>query len=705
MKGLLVVLLLVALCAAQVPTQLTYTMGQNYVYNVTGIVQNNGYDTVAGDMVPGYYSTMQAIMVMQPVAENATAYEFVMNLFNTEVSVANSTSFTAIGASGDSLGEDVYFVQMKTGQITLIEYYSDDPIYYVNVKVGAINAFQTAIVGVGSTQTVLESDPVGNHSSSITGSLGSDGVLYLIKIFNQADFTAFPDPTLTPSNMEIQATAVAGVHPEGYIVSSTQNQIAVLVDISSSSSSAKSASRVTLTNSTGLDMDLSAVGTLTVQYMPNSGQFLSRSFATKSSGYVSTNFFDFASEASATAKADAFSLDIEQAVVSMIKYQDIKLKTLTQIGNHLRYNPEDTEYLIYLLEDATLLADSTIRDRLFFVLTVAQNQELLVKYGLTSSNCDVVTRAVLAAAQIKVPRQKLISTLQRIAASDKCAVAQGSARSILSNSPAPKISGSDFPFNKSYGGSFDLGGKVAGIDFAGDLFVGTNLNCNNAQFNYEGSAEASATAVLFGQSQQAFDAQIIYGQENGSPLADAITLSVWGNQVYNQPIPTVPCEDGSYPLAHAAPGFSVEHTLWVSIIPIVFQASANLVLNLEWAWDVCPTQLSASISVTGDGQIELSGSSYTDLLLLRAGFELDGSFNAEITPEVYVQGTACTVGFEVDESNTPMNANVTSYYQWRHCKFLFFDCQWGDYNQQTWWSWNLPSKQTTLYKYTYQIAN
>jgi len=229
------------------------------------------------------------------------------------------------------------------------------------------------------------------------------------------------------------------------------------------------------------------------------------------------------------------------------------------------------------------------------------------------------------------------------------------------------------------------------------------LNCNNPQFNYEGSAEGSATAVLFGYAQQAFDAKIVYGQENGSPLADAITLSVWGNVVYNKALPVVNCQAGNYPLAHTAPGFSVSHTLWVSIIPIVFSASADLDLTASWGWNVCPTQLSASIDVTGDGAIQLSGSSYTDLLLLRAGFDLEGQFETAVTPQLYIQGTACQVGFEVDAENQPLSASITSYYQWKECKFLFFDCKWGNHNQQTWWSWSEPAKDVVLYKITYDI--
>lgn len=85
----------------------------------------------------------------------------------------------------------------------------------------------------------------------------------------------------------------------------------------------------------------------------------------------------------------------------------------------LRYNPQDLELLVYLLGDSEFMADAILRDRVFFVLTVAQNQELLVKYGLESTDCNVVTRAVLAAAQIKSPRMKLISALQQISSNSK----------------------------------------------------------------------------------------------------------------------------------------------------------------------------------------------------------------------------------------------------------------------------------------------
>lgn len=703
MKGLLVIALFIALCAA-VPTQLIYTLNTNYVYNVSGVVQNNGYDTATDDFLPGYYSLMQSTMVMQAIKEDDTSYTFAMNLFGTVVSVSdNSSSASPSKKNGDSLGEDMYFVQLKTGQIIQILYSNSDSIYYVDVKLSVINAFQTAIVNVGASLTVVESDPVGNHSAQITGAAGSDGSLTLTKEFSQSDFSAFPDPTVNAQNMYIEAEAVTGVHASGYIMGSNLNQYAVLTN----GNPATAFKREVTNNATGFNMQLSAIGSLSVQNIPNS-LYATKTFSPMNTpNVITTTMYDYAVQSSALAKIRAATiLDVPAALDSLFSKNRLSLPALKKIGNHFKYNPQDITLLASAMQSEMLL-ETVFRDRVFFVLTVAQNEALLIKYGLNSQNCEVVMRATLAAAHFQ-PSDAINFALTRIAQQQQCAYAQGSAQSILAARPNAftqytNVKASDFPFNKSITENVTLGGKVAAVQFAADLFVGTNLNCNTPQFNYEGSAEGSATAVLFGYSQQAFDAKIIYGQENGSPLADTITLSVWGNVVYNQAIPVVACQAGNYPLGHTAPGFSVEHTLWVSIIPITFSASADLELAASWAWNVCPTQLEAEIEVTGQASIALSGSTFTDLLLLRAGFDLEGAFETAIIPQAYIHGTACQVGFEIDANNQPLNAEITSYYQWKKCKFLFFDCKWGNHNTQTWWSWSEPAKDLVLYKFTYDI--
>lgn len=68
-----------------------------------------------------------------------------MNMFDTTVNVAqNSPTMEQSSSSpkvniglGDSnsLGEDMYFQQLKTGEIVKIWYSTDDSPYFVNVKV------------------------------------------------------------------------------------------------------------------------------------------------------------------------------------------------------------------------------------------------------------------------------------------------------------------------------------------------------------------------------------------------------------------------------------------------------------------------------------------------------------------------------------------------------------------------------------------
>jgi hypothetical protein len=50
----------------------------------------------------------------------------------------------------------MYYQQSPTGEITQIWYNEDDSPYFINVKLGAINSFQTHIVNVGQYEQKLE---------------------------------------------------------------------------------------------------------------------------------------------------------------------------------------------------------------------------------------------------------------------------------------------------------------------------------------------------------------------------------------------------------------------------------------------------------------------------------------------------------------------------------------------------------------------
>jgi hypothetical protein len=70
----------------------------------------------------------------------------------------------------------MYFTQTLDGAIPEIWYQTDDSPYFVNVKVSAINAFQTRVVQPGSPLQAQEHDPVGYHYSTFVGSSIGSGI-------------------------------------------------------------------------------------------------------------------------------------------------------------------------------------------------------------------------------------------------------------------------------------------------------------------------------------------------------------------------------------------------------------------------------------------------------------------------------------------------------------------------------------------------
>jgi hypothetical protein len=50
----------------------------------------------------------------------------------------------------------------------------------------------------------------------------------------------------------------------------------------------------------------------------------------------------------------------------------------------------------------------------------------------------------------------------------------------------------DYPYNKGWTDSVTYGGKDLSATFKGELFIGTNFDCNHDTFNYKGLAEVTA---------------------------------------------------------------------------------------------------------------------------------------------------------------------------------------------------------------------
>jgi len=275
---------------------------------------------------------------------------------------------------------------------------------------------------------------------------------------------------------------------------------------------------------------------------------------------------------------------------------------------------------------------------------------------------------------------------------------------IYSHSFTPSLLESQFPFNKTYDNSKKLGGSVASVTFGADLFAGTNFNCNQPTFNYEAYAEASTDGSLFGVGFQAVQAKAIYGKANGVVVGDSMFLEIFGKTIYSRNFPVLDCATHTYPIAHASPGFSLSYTVWVSIIPITFSASTDLALNLEWGWQICDSPLIAEIELIPSATLVLGGNAIIDLLILRAGVSLSGSLNSELIPQGKVLGSECSLEFDVNWVSTPMSASFDAYYEWKHCKYLIFDCHWGVHHQTQLWGWTEPSHNEVVFNQVWKIA-
>ena len=263
----------------------------------------------------------------------------------------------------------------------------------------------------------------------------------------------------------------------------------------------------------------------------------------------------------------------------------------------------------------------------------------------------------------------------------------------------------NLPFNRTGSKTVSIGGKTLGLSFTASYLVGTNLNCKNANFAYELTADVQASLNLFGQTQQAFDANFVYGQNGGTPLADAATLTAFEKPVWSQNLPVESyCKSETLPIGDVKKGVSVSHTVWVSIVPVEFTASADLDLGLSWDWSLCTNDLSASVGIAPSAALQLSGSTVVDLLVLRAGITLQGSLAAAVEPQAFVHGTACGAGVDATLNKPGDSGLLTGYSQFRKCKWIFFDCHWEEQKVHQFWSHQGAPSQSTIFNKTFTIS-
>ncbi|KAF0980380.1 hypothetical protein FDP41_013594 [Naegleria fowleri] len=839
---------LMALALAQaLPTSLSYQPGQEFVFNLHGTVDARGFVQTQGQTTNGTTSTLDSTYVHRcDQINNDGSFIFVMNMFNTEVGVGQSvpealrsktrltssaaglkrkpkTSLVSLG-DAEPLGYDMYFQQLPNGQITNVWYESDDSLYFVNVKLSAITAFQTYVTQ-SVVNGVLEQDPVGVHTSNYQGV--SSNVLTLNKQFSQNNFRSFSDAQVTSNNVQISASSQTVVHASGYIMQTSTSQITNAISMQLGNDALKRSQYYT--NSTGFDMNMRSAGSLTI-VLANQQKLESftKISPINNANYTKSTLFEAGKNVIAGLslqdyKLPTISQDPSVMIQSVLESREPLIKHHKTLKALVKYFSSSAPVVIssldmvksVLLKHINLVRqnnDKIMRSKLFYILSGSQhfeemfvnefidyaiaekqptlNNELLfhailalntglrqpsnisirkihvlfLKYSAQANSMirdaailsfgSLVSRDSVSPSVKRDAANTLLEMLDRITASREMRssdphlavsilgaiynadnifqpeeivkralklLATEANPSIVSalkmvlssfakkhSIPSAKLmlDDSPYPYNRSISKDYNVGGETISIDIHGDLFVGTNFDCNHPQFNYLGKAEAYANVNVLGVKQSSiFDAKAAYGKQGSVAVANEIFLSVFDKVVYQQTLPTqlIDCNLHTYQLYHASPGFSFSYTVWVSIVPITFSAGADLVLNAQWGWQVCDAQLSAMVELIPSADLVVSGKAEIDLLIIRGGVELDASFQAALVPQAYVHGTLCTVGIDVQLQTHPMSADFEAYYMWRDCKYWIFDCHWGQHDTRTLWSWSLPAQQQTLFNKEWKI--
>jgi len=818
--SILLVVLLATYAVCQ-PAQLTYQIGQEFVFGMTSTVDARHADSLTLQPGGGSIAAMNSTVVYQCTDMDSVSYLFVMNMFDTTVGVGqNSLSSTsqdtlfkpdkptAIGlGDNNALGDDMYFQQLKTGEIVKIWYNTGDSPYFVNVKAGAINAFQTRVVPANQqTFQYQETDLIGVHNSDFVGVKAGDNSLNIAKSFDQKDFSKFAtDPNLQASDLILNVNQGVSVNPQGYIQSTSFKQKVLLVQTPPSSQPKQdkrdnNGFNMLMLSNGNMNIVLQQVQTVSGPHRTAAGHFnpqLAFNFTDlhNNRSYLTDSFHGYAAKAALFKTQNPRPLDVTAELAKIFSAED-GARAFAQITRLIRYvkvHKSEIKLVDEYLSRASVMANQILRDRLFYILAALDGSQQLIDYGLFSANREIKMHAIVTAATLQAPSSALAGSLFSVAmasaedsqmkhaallaygtvlrklyspeakrggkalvdmlvatpVTDKqqmatvLAAIKNAGPSVVAPSliiekavrlyrQVPSLranvrrllqeyvpqnsetldmqlsaivdGGSDFPFNRSYSRDLLIGGRDVNLDLHGELFVGTNFDCNQQYFNYEGLAEVTGSVTLFTETANVFTAEIIYGADNGVHLADAITLVFLGNTVLDQPLPQVDCFEHTYNLFHAAPVISASYVVWISVIPVVFSANAGVTLNVDWGWSICDSTLSALIELIPGAQFSAQGDVELDLLIIKAGIELAAQVNTQIHPQAYIHGSQCEVGFDVERTNNPMDAYFESFFQTEDCTLWIFDCHWNDKDAQVWWQWSQPASSSILYNEDWKIS-
>ena len=629
------------------------------------------------------------------VSTNSTLSLYKANIFDAVVSVSQGAGNVAnpadrsraLSDDDQPLGYDMYYYVRPDGSIPLVMYDSQDSLYYVQVKLAAINCFQTSTYA--SQKTV--DDPSGVHLVSYT--LPQTNTVH--GAFNAESYQSFMDPSVSARNVQINALNRAEFHPSGYIsVGSTQQNVLL---VRGQAGNVGAAQQKRDSDDSGYSYYMASTGVLSATVQNTNGNRLSR-LPQRSMDNLVAAPMSVVARTVHHAQMKLRSREVADRLPQLMSAP--KDESFGAVMPHI-HCPIMQKALRKLAKQGVRMPN---KQRFLRLAAAAGMADVLVKFMPTHPLLTV--DAIWHSGNEKLATPALCAALSHVRKAAQVAVhiKCPGASLALAQKPVPSQFQVSLPFNRTGGKTVSIGGKTLGLTFVASYLVGTNLNCKNAQFAYEATADLTGSINLFGQTEQAFDANFIYGQNGAQQFADAATLTAFGKQVWSQQVPSYSyCQKESLPIGQIQKGISLTHTVWVSIVPVTFAASADLTLSLSWQWSLCTNDLSATVGLTPGAAVSLTGSTLVDLLVLRAGVNLQGNLAANVVPTVGVYGTRCSAGVDVVLNKPGDTGLLYGYYQWRSCKWLLFDCKWDQNHQTTFWSHNGQPSASLLYNKTYTI--
>eukprot|EP01116_Phalansterium_solitarium_P021912 TRINITY_DN7034_c0_g1_i1.p1 TRINITY_DN7034_c0_g1~~TRINITY_DN7034_c0_g1_i1.p1 ORF type:complete len:754 (+),score=326.84 TRINITY_DN7034_c0_g1_i1:241-2262(+) len=243
-------------------------------------------------------------------------------------------------------------------------------------------------------------------------------------------------------------------------------------------------------------------------------------------------------------------------------------------------------------------------------------------YAIANAGTDVIDvedLGIILAADRNSVQKALIQPVEYVV--NKYAAAQAA------------VTDNDLPYNHTWGGGIVVGGRKINAGFNATTFAGTNFNCNQTYFNYEVIGTSASNVTLFRWHTTTFWSQTVYGLINSQPAANRILVEIFGKVFYDEPLPSVDCFQETIPIFTQQTGLNKQYTLWISVIPVTFTATVSLSLNLDVQFEACLDKLSASLSLLPTATLTFGGGAEVNLLVVRAGIRLEGSFSSTLVPE------------------------------------------------------------------------